>query len=50
MIYGGKRDVEFWHRWFAARPDFADWSDRSLGNFESVGAVLFMQKPIPKIE
>jgi uncharacterized membrane protein len=43
MIYGGRWEVDMWRNWFAARPDFANWSNRSLGTFEQVEAVIFVR-------
>jgi hypothetical protein len=45
IIYGGERNVEFWQKWFAARPDFANWSNRSLGTFKGINAILFVRNP-----
>lgn len=40
-IYGSEGSVEKWRDWFAARPEFAQWRHRELGNFGDVKAVLF---------
>ncbi len=40
-IYGGNREVEFWQKWFAARPELAGWNNRRLGLFADVEVALF---------
>lgn len=45
IIYGGGTIVDLWRKWFFARPDFADWSSRSLGDFDGIKAVLFERSP-----
>jgi hypothetical protein len=40
-IYGGDHNVEFWRRWFAARPEFRDWQNRRLGSFGDVEVAVF---------
>jgi hypothetical protein len=45
IIYGGQWDVDIWRRWFAEQPELANWSHRSLGKFDGVGASLFLREP-----
>jgi hypothetical protein len=40
-IYGGDRNVWFWQKWFAARPELAHWRVHRLGPFGDVEAVVF---------
>jgi hypothetical protein len=40
-IYGGDHNVEFWRRWFAARPELQDWQNRRLGLFGDVEVAVF---------
>jgi hypothetical protein len=40
-IYGGDRNVWFWQKWFAARPELAHWRIQRLGPFGDVEAVVF---------
>ena len=42
-IYGGDRNVEFWRRWFAARPELRHWRNRQLGSFGDVEVAVFSQ-------
>ena len=44
-IYGGDRNVEFWRRWFAARPELAGWRNRRLGLFGDVEVAVFSKAP-----
>ncbi len=44
-IYGGDRNVEFWRRWFAARPELAGWGNRRLGLFGDVEVAVFSKEP-----
>ncbi len=41
IIYGGRVAATRWREWFAARPDLANWSNRKLGKFDGVDAVIF---------
>jgi hypothetical protein len=41
VIYGGNGPVHFWRDWFEKRPELAGWSQRSLGQFRDVDAILF---------
>lgn len=41
VIYGGNGPAHFWRDWFEHRPELAGWSQRSLGQFRDVQAVLF---------
>ena len=41
LIYGRDRDVHNWRKWFAARPEFSTWPNRSLGPFGDVEVMLF---------
>jgi len=41
LIYGWGPQVRYWHEWFAGRPQFADWSERTLGPFADVDVVEF---------
>lgn len=40
-IYGGDVAVEFWRRWFAARPELRGWQSRRLGSFGDVEVTVF---------
>ncbi len=40
-IYGWDRSVEFWRRWFAARPELDGWQSKGLGAFGDVEVVVF---------
>jgi len=40
-IYGWDRTVEFWRRWFAARPELRGWQSEGLGAFGDVEVVVF---------
>ncbi len=40
-IYGGDRNVEFWRRWFAARPELRHWRNEKLGSFGDVEVAVF---------
>jgi hypothetical protein len=40
-LYGADRNVEFWQRWFAARPELHGWRNRGLGSFGDVEVVAF---------
>jgi Dolichyl-phosphate-mannose-protein mannosyltransferase len=44
-IYGGDRNVEFWRRWFAARPELSGWRNRRLGLFGDVEVAVFYKEP-----
>jgi hypothetical protein len=46
IIYGGQGDVDMWSKWYAAQPELANWSKRSLGKFDGVGAAVFQRGPI----
>lgn len=41
LIYGWNQNVWFWRDWFAARPELSGWSQRRLGAFGDVEAILF---------
>lgn len=41
VIYGDNHNVFVWRDFFAARPELAGWSNRRLGPFGDVDAVLF---------
>ena len=41
LIYGWEPQVHFWRDWFAARPELAHWSQRTLGPFADVDVVEF---------
>jgi hypothetical protein len=40
-IYGWDRSVEFWRRWFAARPELGGWQSEGLGAFGDVEVIVF---------
>jgi hypothetical protein len=40
-IYGGTRGVDFWQRWFTARPELHGWQNKELGAFGDVEVVVF---------
>ncbi len=44
LIYGPAADVARWREWFAARPEFAGWSNRQLGPFLDVDVALFQAR------
>jgi hypothetical protein len=44
VIYGPNGGAHFWRDWFQHRPELAGWSQRSLGGFQDVDAVLFERK------
>jgi len=44
-IYGGDRNVEFWRRWFASRPELTGWRNRRLGLFGDVEVAVFSKGP-----
>jgi mannosyltransferase len=46
ILYGGDRIVRFWHQWFAARPEFANWQSHLAGHFGDVAVVVF-EKDLP---
>jgi hypothetical protein len=46
IIYGGQGDVDMWSKFFASQPELADWSKRSLGKFDGVGAAIFQRDSI----
>jgi mannosyltransferase len=41
FLYGGNGNVTFWRTWFRARPELAQWRERSLGSFGEVAVVEF---------
>ncbi len=41
VIYGGAGQAGYWREWFARRPEFAEWRNRSLGYFADVQVVAF---------
>lgn len=41
FIYGGDYYVKLWREWFAAQPEFRDWSNTQLGPFGDVDVILF---------
>ncbi len=44
VIYGGDHNVLLWRDWFARRQELAGWTNRRLGPFGDVEAVVF-EKP-----
>jgi hypothetical protein len=42
-IYGGTRGVDFWRRWFTARPELHGWQNKGLGAFGDVEVVVFLR-------
>lgn len=40
-IFGGDRGVDFWRRWFTARPELHGWQNKALGAFGDVEVVAF---------
>lgn len=40
-IYGGDVAVQYWRRWFAARPELRGWQNRRLGKFGDVEVDVF---------
>ena len=44
-LYGPAASVTRWRDWFEAQPEFADWSNRRLGSFGDVEAVMFTANP-----
>jgi hypothetical protein len=44
-VYGGDHNVEFWRRWFAARPELTGWRNRRLGVFGDVEVAVFFKGP-----
>ena len=45
LVYGGAGNVAFWRKWFAARMEPLGWTNRSLGEFGDMGAILFERGP-----
>lgn len=45
VIYGGDLNVKRWQRFFAARPEFADWRVKKLGPFGDVAVTVF-ERPL----
>ena len=43
-IYGWNQSVDFWRRWFTARPEFRSWQNRGLGTFGDVEVVAFSRE------
>ena len=41
VLYGKGADASVWRSWFAGRRELAGWSNRSLGEFKGVDAVVF---------
>ena len=46
LIYGWGPQVRYWHEWFAGRPQFSNWRERTLGPFADVDVVEF-DEPSP---
>jgi Dolichyl-phosphate-mannose-protein mannosyltransferase len=40
-IYGGDSSVEFWRRFFAARPELRGWKNEKIGRFGDVEVAVF---------
>ena len=40
-IYGGDSNVRFWRQWFAARPEFDQWQNTTLGKWGDVQIDVF---------
>jgi hypothetical protein len=43
-IYGWDRSMDFWQRWFTARPEFHGWQNKALGAFGDVEVVVFSRE------
>jgi hypothetical protein len=44
VIYGANGGAHFWRDWFEKRPELASWTQRSLGDFKDVDAILFEKR------
>ncbi len=41
VIYGGELNVDWWRRFFAQRPELAEWDSHKLGSFGDVEVIVF---------
>jgi hypothetical protein len=46
-IYGGDANVRYWRQWFAARPEFETWQNRTLGKWGDVQIDVFCARGQP---
>lgn len=47
-VYGGDRSVGYWRDWFAAQPEFSQWTNTVLGRYGDVELVAFNRTPQPR--
>jgi hypothetical protein len=48
-IYGQTPEVNFWRRWFTARPELHGWQNKELGAFGDVEVVVFARTLVGQV-